>query len=425
VISRSAALVGASAIFLTVVGVALRNSYLVVGSVPLLLFLVLGHLAEGRPHLDVKVQQSFPDESIYEGGTAELRVKVRNLGPDIDIIEVFDDIPEELTLESGTNHFIGSLRSGQYVEFGFVVRPRVFGVHRVGPIRVRTLDTLGLFVEEKVVDSYSDLKVYPEVQYVRQLHIKPRNARNWPGEILTRKSGTGAEFYGLRSYSPSDSFKRINWKASSRSEELVSNQFMSEFGGDTIIALDLRSASVLGSPPDSTATYATRAAAVVAYRLLRDRNRVGMIALGNRLDKVRPGFGRRQFDRLLTSMVEIKPGDAWEIGNLAGYLSFFFSRMTQIVVISTLLDEKAYESVEEIAKNGYPVLVISPSPVEFGKRKERRDGRVERVAEDLVRLERDMKISALRRYATVIDWNVKEPLSHAIREANPQMVRAR
>ncbi len=99
----------------------------------------------------------------------------------------------------------------------FTVSPRLFGIHRLGPIGTRNLTLLGLFVEEKVIESYFDLKVYPKVQYVRKLQVKPRNARNWPGEILTRKSGTGMEFYGIRSYIPSDSLRRINWKASSRS----------------------------------------------------------------------------------------------------------------------------------------------------------------------------------------------------------------
>ena len=391
---------------------------------PLFTFLVLAHVVGRRPHLDFRVQRTYPEASIYEGGKAEFRVRIRNLGPDIDILEVLDETPEELTLESGANHTVRPLRRGDHLEFGYVVRPKVLGVHRIGPIRVRSLDTLGFFMEEKIVQSYAELKVYPDVQYVRQLHIRPKNARSWSGEILTRKSGTGMEFYGLRSYAPSDSFKRINWKASSRSEGLLSNQFMSEFGGDTIIVLDLRLQSVLGTGPDSTAVYATRAAAIVAYRLLRDRNRVGMIALGDRLDKVRPGFGRRQFDRLLTTMVEMKPGDTWEIGNLAGYLSFFFSRMTQIVVVSTLLDDKSYESVVQIASHGYPVLVISPSPIEFEKRGTKNE-RVEKVAEELVRLERQTKISLLRRYATVVDWNVNEPLSQSLREVGPMMARAR
>jgi len=417
-IARSVVVLGTSAFFLMLAGIGLRSPYLAVASLPIFLFIVLAHLLENKPHLNITVERTSSKVSIYEGESNEFKIRINNSGPDIDVLEIFDAIPEELDLIAGTNHFVGSLRNGDDVEFTFMVSPKVFGMYKVGPIRVRSLDLLGLFLEEETIDSYFDLKVYPEVQYVSKLQIKPRKARNWPGEILTRKSGTSQAFYGIRSYMPGDSLRRINWKASSRSEELLSNQFMSEFGGDVIIVLDLRSASVLGDPPDSTMTYATRAAAMVAYRLIRDRNRVGMIALGNSLYKIRPGFGRRQFDRLLTCMVEIKPGDTWNIGNLAGYLSMFFSKMTQIIVITSLMDDKSYESVAEISSKGYQVLVISPSPFGFERRCSR-DGQVERIAEELVRLEREMKMSLLRRCATVVDWNVRESLDQALRQESP------
>lgn len=417
-------MLGALAIALLVVGVGSRSQYLIAASVPVFLFVVLVRMLAGETNLDFVAERTASKQAVYEGEVAEFTLKIGNEGPDIEVLEVVDSIPEGLHLVDGTNRLLVSLRHGETAEASYTVSAETFGVYRLGPIRVRGLDRTGLLVEEKLIESGFDLKVYPEVQYIRKVQIRPRNPRNWPGEILTRKSGTGMEFYGIRAYSPSDPLRRINWKASSRSEELMSNQYMGEFGGDTIIVLDLRSVSVLGVPPESTITYGTRAAAVVAYRLLRDRNRVGMIALGDRLEKVRPGFGRRQFDRLLTGMVTIKPGNIWEIGNLAGYLSLFFSRMTQIVMVTPLMDDKSYETVAEISNKGYPVLVISPSPFEFESR-EGKDERVERIAEKLVRLERDTKISLLRRYAVVVDWDVREPLSHSLRQANLVWARAR
>jgi uncharacterized protein (DUF58 family) len=232
------------------------------------------------------------------------------------------------------------------------------------------------------------------------------------------------EFYGIRDYSPSDSLRRVNWKASSRSEELLSNQYLGEFGGDTIIVLDARTRSDAGVPPDSILTYSVRAAAVIAYRLLRDKNRVGILAFGSKLQKVRSGFGRRQFDRVLTALVNIRPGDIWGVENVPGYLSLFFSRFNQIVLISPLADTKSEATVMEIASKGYPTLVISPSPVDFASKSDR-DTMVEEVADDLVRLERETRINVLRRYATIVDWNTREPLGSALRQAATQKVRAR
>ena len=418
------ALLGAFAIFLLLFGAGSRSPYLIAASVPVLLYIALVRLLARDPHLDFKVERTTKGQTVYEGEQAEFTLRIGNSGRDADVLEVVDTIPDGLRLACGTNRIFTSLQSGGQVEASYAVSAETFGVYRLGPVRIRSLDVSGLMVEEKSIESYFDVKVYPDVQYVSKVQIKPRNPRNWPGEILTRKPGTGMQFYGLRPYAPSDPLRRINWKASSRSPEFLSNQFMGEFGGDTIIVLDIRSASLLGVPPESTVAYGTRAAAVIAYRLLRDRNRVGMIALGDRLEKVRPGFGRRQFDRLLTGMVTIKPGNIWEMGNLPGYLSLFFSRMTQIVLVTPLMDDKSYEVAAEISSKGYPVLVVSPSPFEFESR-EGKDERAERIAERLARLERETKVALLRKYAVVIDWNVKEPLSQALKQANIVWARAK
>jgi uncharacterized protein (DUF58 family) len=199
---------------------------------------------------------------------------------------------------------------------------------------------------------------------------------------------------------------------------------MSELGGDTIIALDARHISEMITPTDSMVTHSIRAAAIIAYRLLRDRNRVGLIVVGDNLHKVYPAFGRRQFDRILTTLTRTKPGSIWEIGNLAGYLSLFFSRMTQIIVITPLLDEKAFEAVANISAKGYQTLVISPSLIEIEGRNVP-DDRVHRIAGDLVRLERRTKISLLRRHVAVVDWNVDESLSKALQEATFLWTRVR
>jgi uncharacterized protein (DUF58 family) len=191
---------------------------------------------------------------------------------------------------------------------------------------------------------------------------------------------------------------------------------MSELGGDTIIALDARYVSETANSANSLATYSVRAAATVAYRLLRDRNRVGMIVIGDRLDKVSPAFGRRQFNRILTVLSETRAGNTWEIGNLAGYLSIFFSRMTQIIVITPLLDEKSFRAIADISAKGYEVLVISPSLI-ANEASNAPDTRIYRIAGDIVRLERQAKIDLLRKHAVVVDWRVNEPLCEALQEA--------
>jgi len=188
------------------------------------------------------------------------------------------------------------------------------------------------------------------------------------------------------------------------------NQYVDEAGGDIMIVVDSRLASQVGLPPNSTLTYGTRAAATLAYRLLRDRNRVGLMGIGDNLVKVVPGFGRRQFEKILAGLLVLKAGDGWEIENTARLLTLYFSKQTQTVFISPILDEKSYQAIVQTSNAGYNVVVVSPSPVELDAAAIRRRSEEGRVALELARLRRETRLSAIEKYATVVDWDVTRPL---------------
>ena len=414
--STKAAAIAASAMVALTLGLVLQNRYLVASSAPLTLFLVLARLMGSPPHLDIEVERSSDRQSIYEDETQTFTVRVRNNSPPLDFVEILDTLPENLRLETGSNHQFTSLQATQTFEFAYEVSPKLLGSYTIGPVKIRSADIFGLWVEERTYETFTNLRVFPQMQYVSRIDVRPRRTRHWPGEIISRKPGHGLEFYSLREYISGDPLKRINWRASARFDGLLSNQFMSELGGDTIIALDARYVSESANSANSLAAYSVRAAAIVAYRLLRDRNRVGMIVIGDRLEKVSPAFGRRQFNRILTVLSETRAGNTWEIGNLAGYLSIFFSRMTQIIFITPLLDEKSFRAIADISAKGYEVLAISPSLIAI-EVSNAPDTRIYRIARDIVRLERQVEIDLLRKHAVVVDWRVNEPLSEALQEA--------
>ncbi|MDG6905587.1 MAG: DUF58 domain-containing protein [Nitrososphaerota archaeon] len=408
------------------VGLLLRNSYIILISVPLISYLALSFLLySSQVHTNLAVRRFVNRESMYEDGTADVRLEIQNIGTiKLEFVQIIDTLPRELKLISGSNRRILNLNPRETFSFIYSIAPKTYGYYEMGPAEVVVKDNQSLLTSTKIFSAKTLLKVRPKIQYVPKIAIRPKRTRNWPGEIVARKTGGGLEFYSLREYLHGDPVKRINWKKSSlqsmERDRLFTNQYMSELGGDTIIALDVRTISALGEPPDSTDNYSTRAAAIVAHRLLRDRNRVGMIILGTTLDKVPPGFGKRQFDRILAALSQVKPDSTWEIGNLGGYLSFFFSTMVQIILISPLMDDNSFHAVIDIAARGYQILVISPSPIEIEKRlfsRKYAENEFIDLAERLLRVRRENRLNVLRRSAVVVDWNVDAPLSEALREA--------
>jgi uncharacterized protein (DUF58 family) len=419
VLSRKSGVLLGFAVLALVAAVVTRVPSLAIASIPIVLYVIVSalYLTQAKPSLTITRQ--LDRSTIYEEESVRVTVNVVNKGPPIAFADISDELPPELELTAGSNHHVVSLERAGKFSFSYAARPIVYGEYNIGPSTITIGDLQGTSVERETFESQSSLRVIPKITYIPKIRIRPKRTKNWPGEILAKKPGSGMEFYNLRDYSPGDAVKMINWKASSKNDDrLYTNQLTSELGGDTVIALDARTVSEIGRPPDSSLTHSIRATAIVAHRLLRDRNRVGMVVLGSSLEKVFPGFGKRQLDRVLVALSMTEPADIWDIQALGQYLSLFFSIMVQIIVISPLVDDRSFESILDVASRGYRVLVISPSPIEIEKKtKSKSDATYSSLAERLLRVKRKNRMDKLRGVAVVVDWNTDDSLSSALQEA--------
>jgi uncharacterized protein (DUF58 family) len=400
-----------SALFSLATGVILVNMNFVAISELLVLFLLLTRVTSNVPHTSVLLTFTPNEIVVYENETFTTTLLVKNYGPQLSQLEIFYHVPPDILKMSESNILFVNIPATGQITQSLVFTARTLGVYRIGPIRISSFDTFRFFAESDEKYVYLTVKVFPKLQYPKELVIKPKITKNWPGETVTRKVGLGMEFFSIREYIPGDQIKRINWKASARSGKLMANQYMSELGGDVVIAVDLRNQAVISLNGESTDIYSRRAAGTLSYKLLRDRNRVGMIILGENLVKIPPGFGKRQLDRILSALISTETGGVWEIENLQKFISLFFPKLVYIIAISPLTDHKSYNAILAIALKGYPVLLISPSPL---PKSVSANSHYEEIGKKLLAVERTLKLNSLRKYMTVIDWDTERRLSEVV-----------
>ncbi len=384
-------------------------------AVPLVTFFILARLTSHSPHLNVGVERWWEEERLYEDDIRTYSVVIRNEGGPIDMVEAVDALPPGAVIKAGSNRAYASLGSGQEMEIRYSASWPAFGRFSVGPVRVRATDTFGFFAEEKTLEDRAGLVVFPKLQLLEHLELGLRLAKHWPGEIISQKTGQGTEFFSIRPYAPGDLPRNINWRATARSAGLETNQYMKELGGEVMIVLDARASTEIGPPPRTLLRYSIEAAASSAYSLLRDRDRVGLLAVGESLVKAQPGFGRRHYDRILHALMGVEGGSMWEMKHLPQYLRLLYPRVNQLVVVSPLTDEGVFSSMVELASEGYAMTLLSPSPFELEK-ETLKGGRVEEAAEGLARMARRSRLEALSRHVTVIDWDVRKPLGQSLSE---------
>ena len=138
-------------------------------------------------------------------------------------MEIYDAIPETFDLSMGENFIITSLAKNESKLFSYIVRVSKRGVFRLGPSKVIIHARTGFYFEEDVREFYTEILVYPEYSDIRRMDAlsKKRQIGKMFGHHKTREKGTGDDFHSLRKYVPGDEFKKLDWKAFSKTGELM------------------------------------------------------------------------------------------------------------------------------------------------------------------------------------------------------------
>jgi len=132
------------------------------------------------------------------------------------------------------------------------------------------------------------------------------------------------------------------------------------------------------------------------------------------IDWIPLAFGRKQLYRILDHLVHVKPGGEWRFSHVALVLSRFFPRDCLIVLLTPLQDRDALTAVIGLAARGYDVAIVSPSALEI-ERRLRADTEEDRMAYQILAMERANRVAQLRRVAQVVDWDPATPLALALR----------
>lgn len=275
----------------------------------------------------------------------------------------------------------------------------------VPPPRVSWRDPADL-VERSVYQDPPTLLVerFPaELVRIGSVHLERTIAL--PGETISRGVGPSGEFFGIREATPTEPPRRINWTATARAGRLLANEFRVERTGDVLILIDARPSS-LGPWVDAQLfSLALAAAHGISESFLRERARVGLAIYGEFLDAVPLAGGRTQRLRirraLLAARMTTAPGPS---ERCAVALRRYFPPGVTTILLSSLADEASAHLVPFVRRRGFPVVVLSPSPLPLIIESEFSSGEDGQLITRIAHLLRRRRIAQTWRDAPVVDW---------------------
>jgi len=407
---------GASLSFL---GLVFRSLQLMLTSIILLSYLLLSIFL-------VRVSRVVPgrkisSEKLFEDGDVSVQLELHNRSlTRTGFLEVRDKLPNQLDVREGSNYLIVDMRGGERstINYRFVCPLR--GIYQLGPVSLRSQDVYGLFYDQVNIEDLQNITVFPRVEDVKDIIIKAKSMKLYPGATPVKRPGSGSEFFLVRDYLPGDPFKNINWKQYASKGRLLVNEHEVEAVSDMVIILDAREYAKYGTEANSPIMFGARAAATMTNFFLKRRDSVGLIVYGDKLMTIKQGGGQKQLFEILTALSGAKAEGNLPFKGVVDYTAPFLPKRAPILIISSLdSDETFQDGVSTLRVLEYPVIIICPSSVEFEMqaRAKTRQGVGDTLPYEILKLERDILLSDLRGYgANVIDWDPKIPLLAVLRE---------
>jgi uncharacterized protein (DUF58 family) len=125
------------------------------------------------------------------------------------------------------------------------------------------------------------------------------------GRHASRLRGRGLNFDEIRRYQPGDDVRQIDWKATVRTRQTQTRVYTEERERQVMFVVDQRRSMFFGSALNMKSVAAAQAAALGAWRVLDQQDRVGGIVFNDeQIVEIRPERRQATVMRLLKAMVE-------------------------------------------------------------------------------------------------------------------------
>jgi uncharacterized protein (DUF58 family) len=153
-------------------------------------------------------------------------------------------------------------------EVSYPVRPEARGRYRIGPLSVRLADPFGLCELARSFAASDELVVTPVVHALPSVRL----GGDWTGggDAPSRSVAvSGTDDAATREYRYGDDLRKVHWKSTARTGELMVRREEQPFSSRATLLLDAREAAHRGDGPGSSFEWAVSAVASIGVSLAR------------------------------------------------------------------------------------------------------------------------------------------------------------
>lgn len=230
----------------------------------------------------ILAQRILP-EKLSNGDENPVKIDIKNKYSFTIDAKVIDEIPFQFQkrdfmikkqIESGKNSF-----------FQYTLEPKERGGYNFGNLNVYASSPLGFISKRFTFQKDTNLASYPSFVHLRKYELMALQSEFLMGGIKKiRKLGHTMEFEQIKEYVPGDDIRTINWKATSKTNRLMVNQFQDEKSQRIFMLIDTGRTMKMPFNGLSLLDYSINATMALSHIILKKGDRAGMMTFSKKTE---------------------------------------------------------------------------------------------------------------------------------------------
>ena len=230
----------------------------------------------------IQAQRILP-EKLSNGDQNSIKIDLKNNYPFTIKTKVIDEIPFQF--QKRNFHIERIINSNKNILFEYLLEPKERGEYSFGILNVFAQSPLGLVSKRFIFQKEAMLPSYPSFIHLRKYELMALQNEFLLGRIKKiRKLCHTMEFEQIKEYVPGDDVRTINWKATSKRNQLMVNQFQDEKSQRIFMLIDNGRTMQMPFNGLSLLDYSINATMALSHIILKKNDRAGMMTFSKKTE---------------------------------------------------------------------------------------------------------------------------------------------
>lgn len=234
----------------------------------------------------VQAQRILP-EKMSNGDENPVKIDVKNNY----FFKIYTKIIDEIPFQFQKRDFLiqKTIDAGKNVFFQYILEPKERGEFSFGNLNVFASSIIGFVAKKYTFQKDVVLPSYPSFIHLRKYELMALQNEFLLGGIKKiRKLGHTMEFEQIKEYVQGDDVRTINWKATSKQNKLMVNQFQDEKSQRIFMLIDKGRTMQMPFNGLSLLDYSINATMALSHIILKKGDRAGIMTFAKKTENKIP-----------------------------------------------------------------------------------------------------------------------------------------